>query len=110
MLGSRLFLLQRLSALVMAPLVITHLAVIIYSVQGGLDAAEILQRTRGSLVWGGVYGLFVVAVSVHGAIGLRVVAFEWLGVRGRALDILSWLIGVVLLLLGIRAVVAVVAA
>ena len=110
MLGARLFLLQRLSALVMAPLVITHLAVIVYSVQGGLDAAEILGRTRGSLLWGGIYGLFVVAVSVDGAIGLRVVAFEWLGLRGRGLDTLTWLTGVVMFLLGTRAVVAVVAA
>ena len=46
----RLYLLQRLSALIMAPLVIGHIAVMIYAIQGGLTAAEILGRTQGSLL------------------------------------------------------------
>ncbi len=92
----------------MAPLVLLHLAMIIYATQGGVDAGEILARTRGSLFWGTVYSLFVLAVSSHAAIGLRVVAFEWLGTRGRLLDALGWLIGIGLFLLGIRAVIAVV--
>ena len=62
MLGIRLYLAQRLSAMVMAPLVLVHLAVMIYATQGGLDAAEILSRTQGSFFWGGLYGLFVLAV------------------------------------------------
>ena len=32
---------QRLSALIMAPLVLTHLGLMIYAVRGGLSAAEI---------------------------------------------------------------------
>ena len=40
--GARLYLLQRLSAMVMAPLVILHLGVMIVAIQGGLDSAEIL--------------------------------------------------------------------
>ena len=55
--SARLYLLQRLSAMVMAPLVILHLGVMIVAIQGGLDSAEILSRTRGSLWWGSVYGL-----------------------------------------------------
>jgi len=77
-----LYLAQRISALIMAPLVLGHLAVMIYAVQGGLSAAEILSRTQGSAFWAAFYGLFVVAVSVHAAIGLRAIASEWLGVRG----------------------------
>jgi hypothetical protein len=50
MLDFRLYMAQRLSALIMAPLVIGHLAVMIYAVQGGLSAGEILGRTQGQPV------------------------------------------------------------
>ena len=93
----------------MAPLVLLHLGVMIVAIQGGLDSAEILSRTSGSLFWGAVYGLFVVTVSIHAALGLRVVMFEWLRVRDEALNGLSWFAFVVLLVIGIRAVIAVVA-
>jgi fumarate reductase subunit C len=105
----RLYLAQRISALVMAPLVLVHLVVIVYAIRNGLDAAEILSRTRGSLLWGTVYGLFVVAVSVHAAIGLRTIVHEWLKVDGTALQVFTWIVGSGLLLLGGRAVIAVVA-
>ena len=42
MLDLRLYMLQRLSAMVMAPLVLTHIGVMIYAIQGGLSAGEIL--------------------------------------------------------------------
>ena len=74
MLSLRLYMLQRITALLMAPLVLGHLAVMIYAVQGGLSAAEILGRTRGSLMWFMFYGTFVAAVAIHGAIGLRAIA------------------------------------
>lgn len=109
MLGARLYLFQRLTALLMAPFVIIHLGVMIYAVRGGLDAAEILSRTQGSVWWGLFYGLFVVAVSVHAAIGLRVLVHEYLKLSGPALDAFMWLTGLVLLALGMRAVFAVVA-
>ena len=107
MLSLRLYMLQRLSALVMAPLVLGHLAVIIYAVQGGLSAAEILGRTQGSVAWFAFYGLFVCAVSVHGAIGLRSIAHEWAGLRGFGLMALTWGSGVALFALGMRAIWAV---
>ena len=44
--------------LVLAPLVLLHLAVILYAVTGGLSAGEILGRTRSSLVWPATYGVF----------------------------------------------------
>ena len=50
MLSLRLYMAQRLSALLMAPFVIGHLAVMIYAIQDGLDAAEILGRTQGSVL------------------------------------------------------------
>lgn len=108
MIGVRLYLAQRISALIMAPLVLIHLGVVIYAVQGGLDAAEILARTQGSIVWGMLYALFVLTVSVHAAIGLRVVAYEWFKLTGIQLDIFTWVVALGLMLLGGRAVVAVV--
>mgnify|MGYP001821498297 CR=1 FL=1 len=108
MLGVRLYLAQRISAIIMAPLVLVHLAVMVYAVQGGLDAAEILGRTRGSVLWGLFYGLFVIAVSVHAAIGLRVIVYEYLKPSRGLLDAFTVAVGVFLFALGARAVYAVV--
>ncbi len=107
MLGVRLYMAQRITALLMAPLVLGHLAVMIYAIQGGLSAAEILGRTQGSVAWFLFYGLFVLAVSIHGAIGCRVIAFEWGGLKGRALEVFMWAVGLGLFALGARAVWAV---
>ncbi|MBQ0749047.1 MAG: succinate dehydrogenase [Roseovarius sp.] len=107
MLDLRLYMAQRLSALVMAPLVLGHIAVMIYAIQGGLSTAEILGRTQGSLLWFLFYGTFVIAVSIHAAIGLRVIAHEWLRLRGVALAVLSWGICAALVTLGLSAVFAV---
>ena len=104
-----LYMAQRLSALVMAPFVIVHIGVMIYAIQGGLSAAEILGRTQGSAFWFAFYGLFVVAVSIHAAIGLRTILGEWAGLRGGMRDRLSALIGLGLFALGAQAVWAVTA-
>ncbi len=104
----RLYVWQRLTATLMVPLIAVHLIVIIYATNRGLSAAEILGRTRGSIAWGLYYGLFVVAASIHGAVGVRGVAREWLGWREKALDRLMWIFGTILLVLGLRAVIAVV--
>ncbi len=107
MIDTRLYLAQRISALIMVPLVIGHLAVMLYAVQGGLTAAEILARTRGSVFWFGFYGVFVLAVSVHAAIGLSSVAREWLNWTGTRLRAFAVLCCLALAVLGMRAVLAV---
>ena len=104
----RLYILQRATAVIMAPLVLAHLVIIFYATSRGLSAAEILGRTRGSIGWGLFYGLFVLAAAMHGAIGLRAVASEWSPLKGRQLDALMWRFGIVLAALGLRAVAAVV--
>lgn len=104
----RLYLLQRATALLMVPLIIGHIAVIFYATRKGLAAGDILARTRGSFGWGLFYTAFVLAASVHGAIGVRAVAMEWGRLRGRSLDLLMWGFGLVLAALGLRAVYAVV--
>ena len=107
MLDARLYVVQRLSALIMAPLVLGHLAMIIYAVRGGLSASEILARTQGNIVSMMFYGTFVLAVSIHAAIGVRVILFEMFKIKGTSLSILSWGIMAGLLYLGLSAVYAV---
>ena len=107
MLSLRLYMAQRLSAVVMIPLTLGHIAVMIYAVQDGLSAAEILGRTKGSAGWFAFYGLFVVSVSVHASIGLRVIVSETLALKGRGLEIFMWLTGLLLLAMGLQALVAV---
>ena len=104
MLDIRLYMLQRITALIMAPLVIGHIAVMIVAIQGGLSAAEILGRTQGSVGWALFYGLFVVAVSIHAAIGVRVIVHEVAGLKGVGLSVVTWGICAVLLVLGGMAV------
>ncbi|WP_108816778.1 succinate dehydrogenase [Loktanella sp. Alg231-35] len=107
MLNLRLYMLQRITALLMAPLVLGHLTVMIYAIQGGLSAAEILGRIQGSALWFIFYGTFVIAVAIHGAIGLRAIAHEWGGLKGGALEVSMWVAGLGLFALGARAVWAV---
>ena len=102
-----LYIAQRGSALVLAPLVLLHLGVILYAVSGGLSAAEILGRTRASMLWPAAYAVFVAAAAVHAAIGIRVVVREWTAWRNRSLDLATLGFGLVLLLLGLRAVQAI---
>lgn len=99
---------QRVSAMLLAPLVLVHLVVIVIAVQDGLTAQEILGRTQGSLAWGLFYGLFVLAAAVHASVGLRMVIVESTAWRGRSLDLAMFLFGGLLLGLGGRAVAAVI--
>ncbi len=98
---------QRASAALLALCVTVHLATLIYAVQGGLSAAEILARTRGNLAWLAFYTVFVLAVCVHAPIGLRAVLGEWLGWRGRSADAALLAFAVLLAGMGMRAVGAV---
>ena len=101
---------QRVTAAVLAFCVAVHLFVIIYAVRQGLSAEHILGRTRGNFAWGLFYGLFVVAAALHGAIGLRAVATEWLRLRREAVEVLTTLVAVGLTMLGLRAVAGVIGA
>ena len=85
---------QRASAAVLAVCVAVHLVTMIVAVHGGLSAAAILGRTRGSVGWTASMALFVVAVAIHAPLGLRTVAAEWLGWRGRVADVAWCIVGV----------------
>lgn len=98
---------QRVSAMVLALCVVVHLATIIYAVQSGLSAAEILGRTRGNVAWAAFYALFVAAVAVHAPIGMRNVLAETFGWRGRGIDLVLMVLALSLAMWGGRAVIAV---
>jgi fumarate reductase subunit C len=101
--GTYLWVAQRVSAMVLAVGVTVHLVTILVAVRGGLSAAEILGRTQGNGAWIAFYAVFALAAGLHGAIGLRGIAAEWLGWRGRGFD-LAWLaIGLLTAICGIRA-------
>ena len=106
----RLYVLQRATAALMAPLLLIHLALIFYASSHDLNASAILGRTRGSLLWGSFYAAFVVFAATHAAIGVRSIASEWTSLRGRALACLMWACGLLLVALGLTAVAAVVLA
>ncbi len=84
--------------------VLVHLATIIYAVQGGLSAAEILGRTRGNAAWLAFYTLFVLAVTVHAPIGLRSILIEWLKWRARSRDLFLLILAALLAWTGFDAV------
>ena len=102
-----LYALQRLTAAVMAPMVLVHLATILYAVRGGLTAGEILARTGGATAWTLFYALFVLAASVHAPLGLRKILVEWTGLGRTAAGWIALGLGCALALMGFRAVLAV---
>lgn len=101
--GQRLWAAQRVTAAILALAVAAHLLTILYAVRGGLSAEEILGRLRGAEAWLAFHALFALSAGLHGAIGLRNVAAEWWGWRGRGFD-LAWLaVGLLTAGFGIRA-------
>ncbi|MCC6870679.1 MAG: succinate dehydrogenase [Burkholderiales bacterium] len=100
---------QRVSAMVLALCVVVHLATIVYAVRSGLSAEALLARTRGSVAFAAFYTVFVAACAVHVPIGLVRVGEEWLGLAPRTADVLSLALALLLAVLGMTAVVAMVA-
>jgi fumarate reductase subunit C len=104
----RLYVWQRATAALLAPLVLVHIAVIFYASRHGLTAADILARTHGSMAWAAYYGLFVAAASIHASIGVRNVLTEWSPLDDRRAGVFAVALGVVLAALGLHAIIALV--
>jgi fumarate reductase subunit C len=100
----RLWLLQRTSAALLAPLMLVHLVIIVYAVHQGLSSQAILARLHHSLVFGIFYTLFVLACAAHVPVGVARVAEEWLSWSERASLALGALFSLLLLAGGMRAV------
>jgi fumarate reductase subunit C len=103
-----LYLWQRGTAALIAPMVLVHLAVIFYATRHGLSAADIVGRVRGSFMWGGFYTLFVFAASIHAGIGIRNILAEWSPLAERSAGFAAAAFGLLLFGLGLRAVAALV--
>jgi fumarate reductase subunit C len=106
---AKLWYAMRISSMVLAMCVLVHVVTIVYAVRGGLSAAEILTRTHGNWYVGAFYAVFVIACAVHVPLGLAAVAEEWLRLRERTALIAAQIIGLVILVMGLRAVYAVIA-
>jgi len=104
----RLYVWQRATAALLAPLVLVHLAVIFYAARQGFSAADILSRTHASAIWASYYSIFVAAVAIHAAIGVRNILTEWSPLNDRGAGWCAVLLGIALALLGFHAVVALV--
>ena len=100
---------MRITSMLLAVCVLVHLATIIYAVRGGLSAADILGRTRGSLPVAAFYAVFVLSCAVHVPIGLATVVEEWSVAGPRVARLVSWAAALLITVLGLRAVYAVVA-
>jgi len=100
---THLWVVQRVTAMLLGIAVVVHLVTIVTAVRGGLSAREILDRTQGNEAWLAFYVVFALAAGLHGAIGLRNIAAETIGLRGRGVDA-AWLaIGLLTAAFGIRA-------
>jgi succinate dehydrogenase subunit C len=104
----RLYVWQRATAAMMAPLVLIHIAVIFYATRQGLTAADILSRTHGSAMWASYYGVFVLAASIHASIGVRNILIEWSPLDDRRAGFFAVAFGLLLALLGCHAIIALV--
>lgn len=104
----RLFVWQRATAAAMVPFIAAHLGVIWYATSHKLTASDILARTSGSKLWAAFYGLFVVLAAIHAAIGARTVLADWSRASEKMRQVAMWAVGLTLLVLGLRAVAAVV--
>lgn len=107
---SRLWLLQRASAALLAPLVLAHLALVVMAVHQGLSAQAIFGRLHHSVGFGGFYVLFVLACAAHVPVGVARIAEEWLGWRAPRALLLGGAFALLVLVGGLRAVWGVVGA
>lgn len=102
---TKLWVWQRLSAAVLAVCVIVHLIVIVYAVQDGLSAAEIIARVSGNFLWLAFYSVFVIAIAIHAPIGVRTILKEMTDISPKATHMIMATFSIVILAMGFRAVI-----
>lgn len=100
----KLWLVHRLSGMVLGVLVVVHLVGMIIAIQGGLSASEILQRTSGNYALGLYYSVFTIAAAAHSALGLRTVSREVLRWEGASANVSLLVFFLALCAVGITAV------
>jgi fumarate reductase subunit C len=105
-LQAKLWYAQRISAMILGICVAIHLLIIFYAIRGGLSAQEILGRTQGNIAFAFFYEVFVLACFVHAPIGLANILQETFPKSGLSKP-LSWMLALLILVLGSSAVVGV---
>lgn len=100
----QLFWWQRITALLMAPMIMVHLATIIYATGVELTTEAILQRTQGSVAWAIFYAAFVICAAIHAAIGVCTILVENDKIKESVAAFISASFGIVLLGVGMYAV------
>lgn len=93
---------QRRSAGVLAGCVALHLVVMIYAVNGGLTASEIMNRLQGNWAFLAFYMVFALACAVHAPIGLLAIVKDWFGWTGKRAHYTAVAVACVLALVGVR--------
>lgn len=101
---TRMWLAQRISAGVLGVSVVVHLAGIVTAVQGGLTAAEIIDRVGGNGVMALFYGVFVIACAVHAPIGIRTVLSEMTNFKPASVSGIAITLAALIVMLGLKAV------
>lgn len=104
-LETKLWVWQRLSAAVLGICVIAHLGMIVYAVQDGLTAAEIIGRVSGNVGWLIFYSVFVLAVALHAPIGVRTILKELTSLSSRQTHLIMAVLSLIILVMGFRAVI-----
>lgn len=104
-LETKLWVWQRASAAVLGLCVLVHLGMIIYAVQDGLSAAEIITRVSGNVAWFAFYALFIIAVAIHAPIGVRTILNEMTGLSAKATHLIMAALCLVILVMGFRAII-----
>ena len=94
--------------MVLALCVLVHIGTLVYAVHGGLTASALLARTHGNWSFASFYAVFVLACAVHVPVGLANIAREWWGLAERPALWLGRAFALLLLVMGLRAVYAVV--
>ena len=93
---------QRTSASVLGLCVLVHLVGMIYAVNGGLTATEIMDRTQGNWAFLAFYMVFALACAVHAPIGLLAIVKDWFGWSGPRVYGTAIAVAGVLALVGVR--------
>jgi len=101
---ARLWLAQRVSAMVLALAVVVHIATVVHAVRGGLSAAEIIARVQGNDLWLVFYLVFVAAAAVHAPIGMRTVLHEHTALPAGVIGALASILALALAAAGVTAV------
>lgn len=104
----KLWLVHRLTGMALGLFVIIHLVTILVVIQGGLSAAEIMERTSSNFIVISFYGLFITAAAVHSALGLRTVAQEVFNWKGTILNVVIFIFFAFLCVVGMAAIIGLV--